>query len=305
MHVVRAAAWAVLLVLGSLAAAGLVVSLDHPASGDARPELAARQAAVLAPRLVAIEPQLLWLAAAEGRLAEAGREVLVRLRALDTDATSSALARGDESLTELLAAVSLSRSSADSLLHGLDEGSRLTTADRERIGAIEAALAAADGLPGAWAEVARLSVPPMGVLRALDTHDGAVVEAAAQGREERYADALVALDRAAAAFGEARRIRDAALSAGRDTATLDGWLARLADYDTALRRLYTLLEATDSVRTPEVDRALQDVEAAQGALPPTPDALVIAVTDLGAGDITPLLLTMEEVRGTLDLALAG
>ena len=76
MRAVRSLAWVAVLLVGALAIAGLVVSLDHPPSGDARPELTGRDAAILAPRLAALQPTLGTMATEAEAVAAAGRGAL-------------------------------------------------------------------------------------------------------------------------------------------------------------------------------------------------------------------------------------
>jgi len=305
MRVVRWALWSVLVLVGAVAAAGLVVSLDHPVSGGARPELTARDAAILAPRLAAIDAPLERLAGAARSMSGAGREVLVQLRALDVAAVAAALTAGDLALGAMTEAAAEARAVGTGLLDGLGVGDGLPAADRERVAAIGSALDAVDGLADAWSDVARASVAPTALLTALRAHDAAVVRAAELGRGEQYPRALAALADAAAALAEATDVRDAADRAGRDMALLDGWLVRLTDYDAALVALYRELRASGSVRTPVVEAALAAVTAAQAALPETQDGLVIAITDIGAADVTPALLTIEDGRGAIEAALGS
>jgi len=303
MRLLRPVAWIALVLAGSIAAAGLVVSLDHAASGDARPELTARDSALLAPRLAAIDAPLGRLADAARALSGAGRDALVGLRALDLPAVAEALDAGDLALGRLTIAADEVRGEAPSLLDGLGDGARLPAADRARVVAIAAAGDGADALVGAWADVRRSTVAPIALVGALHTHDDAVTTAAGAGRDARYRDALASLDAAAGALTDAIAVRDAAAGSGRDLTMIDGWLARLADHDAALRVLYTRLIASGGVRTADVEVALAALSATQAALPETQAGLVSAVTDIGAGDITPALLTIEDVRGMIEAAL--
>ena len=238
MRLVRMAAWVALLVIGSIAAAGLVVSLDHPASGDDRPELTARDAAILAPRLTAITPGLDGMAAAATALSAAGRGALVALRAGDAVALPVALDDGDRALTFLGDAARDVRTLAPGLLDGLGEGSGLPAADRARVAAVDAAIAAVEPLGAAWDALGAATLVPAAVMGAVGRHDAAVVAATAAGREERYADAVDALASAGDALTHATAARDRAASAGHSTDALDGLLTRLAAREAALRDRY-------------------------------------------------------------------
>ena len=299
---VRGTVWVALLTVACIAAAGLVLALDHPPTDASRPELTARAASILAPRLAAIDAPLGRLGVAAGSLASAGRDTLVRLRALDASGASASISAGKTALVELTRAAEEARALAPGLLQGID-GSRLPVVDQARLAAIDGALAGVDGIVAAWADIERVASAPTGLLNALDRHDDALARAVAGGRAERFPDALDALAGASEALAEATAIGDGASAAGREVAALDGWLLPLADYDGALGALYSRLDKAGSVLTPAVESALAAVHAAHAALPPTRDALVIAVMDLGGGDITLGLLAIDDAHGAIEAAL--
>jgi len=303
MRVVRASAWILLVLVGAISAAGLVVSLDHPPSGGARPELTARDAAILQPRLAALGVPLGRLAAGAQALSTAGRDVLVSLRALELPAATRALDAGDAALAELGFAAADVRAGASGLLAGIGEGEQLPEADRARVAAIATAGETGDGLARAWSEVGRAAAAPAALLTAVGAHEDALARAAGHGRAERWSAAMAALDEASTALATATHVRDEAGRAGRNVVALDGILTRLSAHDAALRALYAELEASDGVRTPTVDSALAAVTAAQAGLAEARDALGGAVADMGGADITPALLAIEEVRGAMEAAL--
>src|SRR5688572_1475703 len=136
----RAIAWLGLIVVVAIAGAGLVLSLDHPRTDAARPELTARGHALIAPRLAAIQPTLLALSAAGALLGTSGRGVLSGLRQLDPAAVTAALDAGDTALPALTSEGARLPSLREGLLDGPAAG-RLPAADVDRIAAIDAAIA--------------------------------------------------------------------------------------------------------------------------------------------------------------------
>jgi len=84
--------------------------------------------------------------------------------------------------------------------------------------------------------------------------------------------------------------------------TLDAWVLRLSDYDSALKKLYTLLQASGGVMTPDATVALENVTKAQAALPPNTTGLTVIVSDIGGGRITQALLEIERARRAIGVA---
>jgi hypothetical protein len=302
MRWVRAAAWVVIVVVGSIAAAGLVLVIDHPPTDSARPEITARDAAILAPRLVAMEVPLDRIALAAQVLAGAGREALVALRALEPAAVTTAIASGDRALEELGAALAAARALAPGLREGLAMP-HLPTVDRARLVAIDLALTAGGELTDTWGSVVGTTAAPMRFITLLERHDAAVARATDMGRREAYRDALDALEAASGTLAEVTAVRDAAAAAGSDVTPLDDWLAALREHDATLTSLYATLQAAGSVSTPAVERALDAERASRAALPAARGAKAAAVTALGAGEILPALLAMEDARGAIEAAL--
>ncbi len=87
-----------------------------------------------------------------------------------------------------------------------------------------------------------------------------------------------------------------------DVDTLDGWLARNRAIDAALRDLYSLLEESQGLDTPEVQRALASVDAARASLPPDTRALVVILADVARGGLNQAVIAIEEARGRLAAA---
>jgi hypothetical protein len=303
MRAVRSLAWVALLVIGALAIAGLVVSLDHPPSGDERPEMTGRDAAVLAPRLAALQPSLEAMATEAEAVAAAGREALAALRAGDAAALPRTLDAGDAALERLTSATARVRDAAPGLLAGLGDGSRLPAADRERVAAVGVAVDGVEAIADAWLDAGTATLLPAALVAAVADHATAVERVMAAGRSAAYADAAAAVADAGQALDGVRAVRDRIVGAGLPVATLDGLVGRLADRDAALGALYVALAASDGVRTAEVDDALASVEATRAALDEADEELAVAVGQAGTSDITAALLVIDDGRGAIQAAL--
>jgi hypothetical protein len=295
----RALAWLALLVVVSVAGAGLVLSLDHARTDALRPELTARGHARLAPRLAAMEPDLATLSASGDVLGMSGRDVLSGLRALDPDAVVSALDAGDTALPAVTQAAASLQLARPGLLEGT-VSDRLPAADLDRVTAIDAAMAASGELPAAWADITAAAATPVRLLRSMKEHDRLVLAATAAARDLRFSDAVSLVGDAQAQLTVMTTLRDGAGDRGHDVGTLSDLLARLTMYDGALFFLYALLIDSGGVMTDDANKALDAVNLAQQALPTDQAAMVIIVTDLGGADVTPPLLRIERARGAID-----
>lgn len=303
MRAVRSLAWIALLIIGALAIAGLVETLDHPPSGDARPELTARDAAILAPRLASLQPSLGAMADEAQALSAAGRAVLAALRAGDPSGAADALDAGDAALDRLLAAAALVRDARPGLLVDLGDGSGLPVIDRERLAAVAAAVDGVPAVAGAWRDVRSASRLPGALVAAVADHATAVERATDAGRDAAYGVAAAAVGDAATALDAVRAVRDRIAEAGLPTATLDELVARLADRDAALGTLYAALAASDGVRTAQVETALATADATATDLADAAGALATAVGEAGASGIVDALLLIDDGRGAIDAAL--
>ncbi len=305
MRWVRRLGWLVLLVLGSLGIAGLVVSLDHLESGDARPELMARGAAIVEPRLAAIASPLAGMAIASDEVGEAGRAVLLALRAGDRSVARAALDAGDMAMGRLSAETGPVREAAPRLLDGVGPATRLSAADRARADAVTDAVAGADAVMAAWQAVRPATLLPEAFIAALARHGTAVDGASTAGRDGRYADALSAASGAAAALDEVRAVAAEALASGRPVGALGDLVARLAERDDALVALYAELATSGGVRTVAVDVALTRVDAARAALDQLPADLAGVVEELGGAELTDALLAIDDGHGAIEAARVG
>jgi len=295
-------AWMGMILIVSVAGAGLILSLDHAPTEVGRPELTARGHALVLPRLAAMDGQVQQLAAAGDAIAGAGRDTLTRLRALDVTGTDAAMARGDAASADVTAIRDRLATARATLLDGTSM-TGLRDSDRVRIGTIDAAMAAAGELPGYWSQVALVASGPLDLLRAMAAHDTTVETATRSGVAGHWADALASLGDAQRLLLPARAVRDVSHTAGLDVSTLDDLLDRVDAYDAALIDLYTSLQGSGGTETAGSRAALERVNAAQESLPTDQTAMVVVMSDLAGPTITPVLLSVESARGVLETAL--
>jgi hypothetical protein len=297
----RGMLWLGVVIVVSVAGSGLVLALDHPETDASRPELTAKGDAIVGPRLAAMSQGLSDLADATDTLAKHGRDALVHLRGQQLDLVRSDLAAGDQVVAQLGTLVASVKAAREGALQGTTLNA-IGTANRDRIAQIDAALAASATLPASWAGLASAAPPPIAVLEALAAHDVLVVQATTAGRVPDWLTALQRLSEAAVQLDRVTGMSAQLKANGLDVTTLDAWVLRLSDYDSALKKLYTLLQASGGVMTPEATVALENVTKTQAALPPNTTGLTVIVSDIGGGRITQALLEIERARRAIGVA---
>jgi len=190
------------------------------------------------------------------------------------------------------------------LLDSPDGAYQVSAAQRERRTRLRDALGATVDLQGAWARLTAGSIAASRLAARLDDHDQAVLKAAEQGRNAKYKAAAATLDDADAAIADARTLRDR-LAATVDVSTLDQWLDRNADYDTALRTLYLALKDVGGRVTDAVREAVAAERAAKDRLPPDRRGMIVIMAEIGRGGMSSAVIAIEEARGRLTDALAA
>jgi hypothetical protein len=293
--------WLGVVLVISVAGSGLVLALDHPQTDAGRPELTARGDVIVGPRLVAMGPALSGLADAADALAKHGRDALIHLRGQQIDLARADLVAGDQVAGQVGTLAATVKAARDTLLDGTTRNP-IGTANQDRIAQIDAALTAAVRIPGSWAGLAAAAPSPILVLESLAAHDVLVVQATDAARASDWSTALQRLTDATVPLGRASTISTQLKGRGFDVSTLDGWILRLSDYDAALAKLYTLLQASSGVMTGTSSAALVAVNRAQAALPPDTTGLTVIVSDIGGQRITQALLEIERARRAIGLA---
>ncbi len=157
-RVLHGLGWIVATVLIAVGGAGLVVTIDHPATGIGRPELTARGDAAFAAAMPAVRDALARLGSAADELSEAGREAASALRAGDTSAARAHIADGEGTLALVTVAADDLAAARDELMRRVGDA-RLGARAQERLASVQASLDAAAQLPDAWGGVAGSTEP--------------------------------------------------------------------------------------------------------------------------------------------------
>lgn len=301
---VRSLVGLALLALVAVAGTALVLTLDHPPTESGRPELTARDHALLAPRLEDMDAALDRVVEQAATLATAGREVLTSARALDPDGADAAIAIGGQASTAISGLREDLIKRREAMTVGVDL-TRIRDSDRTRIATIDRAILGTTQLPVSWVAVVSAASGPIDLVRSVQAHDTKVVDATAAARADDLPGALERLREAQRLLQSAHAVRRSADDAGADVATLADLLDRLDAYDRALERLWSLLIASGGAVTDEVRTAYAEVEAAQASLPLSDDALRLIVSDLAGPAITAALVDMEAQRQLLADAVAA
>jgi hypothetical protein len=303
-RVVLAIAWLAIVAVLSLGAAGIVATMAHQPGTASRPELTYPRDAEAERALAAIERELEALSTEVGELSDLGRLAIGRMTSGDSDALDATVADGEAlafTITTHTAAIREQLEAVPGI--GPDAEFLLSPEVRRRHAMALDALSATDGLEGAWSRLAVSSAAASRITQLLTTHDQTTADAAAAGREERYADAIALLDESDTLMARSRAFRDT-LSRTVDVSTLTDWLDLNAAYDAALRTLYQALIDSGGRITPEVREAFTVEAEVASHLPPDSKALVIILAEIGRGGLNQAVITIEESRGRLDSAIS-
>jgi hypothetical protein len=293
----RRLVWTVVLVLSALGGAGLATAADRLPTDETRPELTWQADRLAAPRLAAMTSQLVAIGAELSTLADAGRETLGRLPALEPAEIEAALASGDEASARLDDEVELLFTLRNEQFATVDDG-RLSQANQALLAGIDDAISAVDPLPETWAAMAADARRVTLLLESFFQHDGLVFRATNAGRQSDWAGALALLEQAAAPLAQVGAIRDT-LADEADVSTLDELLRRYADYDAALIALYAEVQRGGTQDSPEVAVLRAEVERTQAALPANNDALRVVVSDAAGPSVAAGLVVIEQARGVV------
>jgi hypothetical protein len=302
--VLAALAWFAIIVVIALGAAGLVAGLDHAPGPAGRPELTAAGDAEVAPLLDAAEDGLGALADQVEALGVQARGALAALNGSDTATGEAAIAEGDRIVADVIRRTTALRLELAAVPFVGTPEAGLTVSDAivARHAALVAALDATDGLDTSWARLSIGSVAATKMSTLLAEHDRLVGLAAAQGRLAKYADAMKLIDGAEAQLAAARTIRDQLVNTV-DVTVLDEWIKRNAEYDVALRDLYTAISKVKGKVTAATQAAVKAEAAARKRLPPDTRGLVIIMADIGRGGMNGAVIAIEEARAKLTDAI--
>ena len=259
--------------------------------------------AEVAPGLAAADASLGVLASDVADLGEHGRAALAALVAADAPGVAREVAAGTSQLDVIDAAVEDLRAALGALPLGeADAAARFSPATIARYDRLVEALPATDGLRARWAVLATGAAPALRLTAHLSAHDALAGDAVLAGSEGRYGDALDGIDAAEAELIAAHGIRDDLAQRAVDVGTLDAWIARNGSIDSALRKLYSRLQASNGRVTPAITQALAGVDTARAALPPDTRALVVILADIARGGLNQSVIAIEQARGRLAAA---
>jgi hypothetical protein len=308
---VLAVLWLAAAGLFALGAAGLVAGVGGLPGTPAREELTSAGDRAIAPGLAAATTDLQALSDALAGLGDSARTALTAVVATDTSLLASSVDEGTVKLGGILdRTTALRRSllglpgvSADAV-DPLTPASAISmsAATRARFSTILDALDVTAGLPVDWARFSGSALAAQRLTTLLLDHDVVTADAAAKGRVGDYEAALAGLDRSDQLVADARRLRNI-LANNVDVTTLDEWLDRNADYDVALRDLYSALQASGGRVTDEVRAAFDAEQAARERLPPDTRGLTIILAEIARGGMNEAAIGIEHARATLDTAI--
>jgi hypothetical protein len=301
-----AIAWLLAVLVIALGAAGVVAGMDTPRpDGGDRSGRNARGDGAANAALDAIEADMRALSADVAALGEQGRAIIASLAGNDTEVATAATERGTQLVDDITSRTEAIRDelAAVPLIGTPAAEYELSRSTADRHAAYLGALDATDGLGEAWTRLTVGSLAASRMSELLAAHDAAVVAAAEAGRDADYAIALERLDEADAAIAGAKQLRDQ-LAATVDVTTLDQWLARSADYDVALRKLYTAVQRSKGRINAAVRSAMRAEARAQARLPPDTRSLVLIMSDIGRGGINAAAIDIETAGNDLEEVLA-
>lgn len=305
-RIVVAVAWLGLAGLVAFGGAGIVTASNRPPLAGARPELTWTADRALDPQLEVAVGDLAALSDDVDALGEIGRRALTALVDRDTAALAKAVDAGKPQLDLIAEATAALRARLEAIPGiGPDDPTRIGTQLRVRYDRLVSALSATDGLDVSWSALTRGSLAAIELTTSLSEHDTQAAAAARLGRGFKYKEALVVLDKADAALAKSGELRDR-LANTTDVAILSRWIDRNAAFDTAVRKIWTLLVKSKGKITKAnrkaVEAAFAEYRTAQAALPPDSRALIVIMADVARGGLNEAVIGIEEARGRLSAA---
>jgi hypothetical protein len=298
-----AVAWLLIVAVIAIGAAGLVAAMAHQPGTASRAELTLDGDQAVAPRLAAIQADLVELSKDVKQLSELGRGALGALVAVDPAALDAAVAEG-QSLAGAIEDRAGAIREQIALLPGSGPTEELSWSPETRAQRDVAlqATATTAGLEGLWTRLAFGAVTANRLTTLLVDHDKIAGGAAALGHNTKYAAGLKELTKADKIIADARALRDA-LKNTVDVSTLTQWLDRNAEYDAALRRLFKAVIDSKGKVTTEVRQSAVAERRAHDLLPANTSGLVIILAEIGRGGLNQAVIGIEEARGQLQAAV--
>lgn len=298
-----ALAWLAVAVLVALGGAGIVAAMNHVPGTDARAELTWDGDSETGPALDAATAQLQVLSDEVESLGSTARQALAAVVSGDATMVNDTIAAG----TLQLATVQQLAASLEASVDGtpsVGEGGalRLSPELQARYAEIAKTNGLTDGLEADWTRLSGRALDATNLFGLLARHDQETAAAAQQGAVGKYRTALDLLDVSDATIAETRALRDR-LAATTDVSTLTTWIDRNADYDAALRALYTALQESGGEPNRAVSNAFEGEQEARERLPVDLRPLVVIMADVAQGGLNQAVISIEETRGEIAAAL--
>lgn len=300
----RGVIWTVLFAVLATGGAGLLGQAWHAPGSPARAELTYAGDAALDARLDVATQRLTEIAAEVEKLASEARIALEEVVSSDPTRLSEAVQRGGQAATTIEATTAALRESLAGL-PGEGEAAVIEFSNDTlvRRSAILTAIDAALSLAGHWRQVAAHATEVANLTGLFTRHDTIVLDAARNGRQRKYVEAIAILDQALLTVADVQSLR-VRLIAGSDGTVLDEWIQRNADHDAALRALYAAFDASGGIVTGQVQARMRDQEVAFARLPPDRRTIVVIVAEVTRTGLTQAVVAIDDAHGRIDEALA-
>jgi hypothetical protein len=298
-----AIAWTLAFAVIAFGSAGIASAMAHPPAGLGRPELTWAGDLAIRPSLDAATDDLVALSEEVDALALLGRGALAALAGSDWELLDETVSNGSTVVLGIRADTAALQASLVGLPGmGGDVELNVSAATIERHRRLVDAAGVTQDLARNWASIANGSLSAARLSTLLTRHDELVVAAIEAQLARDFTAAIERIDEATAQLDEAKVLRDR-LANAVDVATLDEWLRRNRDYDTALKALYVASAASPDRVTPELRAALAAEAAARAQLPRTTRNLVIIMGEIGRGGLNQAVIAIDSARGRLSTAL--
>jgi hypothetical protein len=296
--------WAACATLLALGSAGIVTSMQHQPGTAARAELTYAADNRIAPGLAGSADDLRALTADVDGLGTLGTRSLAAITGGDIPAMQKSITDGKAIIKTIESKTAALRARL-AALPGVGPGAegRLGGLSLLRYETLTGALDATGGLSDKWDTLTAGSLAAIQLETSLLDHDTSTAAAAALGKAARYADAVKQLATSDLKLDLARAGRDAMSASVDDVTVLTSWIDRNADYDAALRKVYTLLVTSKGKVTKAVQDAYDALKVATAALPGDTRALVVIMGDLARGGLNQAVISIEEAKGRLSDAV--
>lgn len=302
-RIAAALLWLAVAVVLSLGVSGIVGAANRPPVGGIRPELTWASDRALEPELIAAAGDLAALSDEVDKLGGIGRKALVALVDRKISAVRRAITDGEAQVARIEAATEALRQRLAAVPGiGPDDVTRIGSALRSRYDRLVAALSATDGLSVSWSALTRGSLAAIGLTTSLADHDTFAAQAAKLGLKGSYKKALAALVKADAALATSAGLRDQ-LAKTVDVGVLTAWIDRNAAFDSAVRKVWTLLSKSKGKVTAAIRTAFEELRTAQANLPPDGRALVVIMSDVARGGMNQAVIEIEQARARLAAAV--